>query len=274
MRSSIDLHSSSIGTGTTKTELNAATPYTLDEGLQELITFTARQAETAAYTAGEGVKTVVFIESPDIKLDPIRWAMPGIVGGLGVAPSTIIPALEDTPINIACKPGQRIRAWAQAMTANTVAPRVGVSFDGASVRSGKPQVYYDVSGSETPAVTAMGTAAARVQLGNITVQDVARIVRTYMRQYPTVVTASQDWIAWAEWICSGFRDATPLQHGVQPIASNLGTAIGVGIPLEHTRTVDREFKSRAQNIIQTFINVEELQTGNGSTIAGIAMLKQ
>jgi hypothetical protein len=272
MRTSLDLASASMGTGTTKTEVGNS-PYTLDEDINELYTFTPRQAETAAYTAGEAVKTVVFLESPDIKLDPVRYAMAGIVGGLGVSPVAIIPALEEIPIYIPCKPGQRIRGWGQEMTANTVAPRLGISFDVGSVKSGKPQIYWDVSGSDTPAVTALGTAAARVQMTNITVQDMKRIVRAYARVYPTVVTASQDYIAFLEWICTGFRSAAPFEHGTQPMASNLGTAVGVGLPSDFQRMCDREFKSNAQQTVQNWINVEEALTGNGSGIGGVGMTK-
>jgi len=270
----INLLSSSTGTGTTKTQMNGASLYTIDEGIKELVKLFIRSAATAAYTASETNRKVVFLESGDVKIDPVRIAYVGASGGLGVSPMALIPIVDGYELNIPIEPAQRIDLQAQSLIADTAAMRVGGHFKVSDRRSGLPEVFWDVSGSNSPAVTAAGTAAARVQLTNMTLQSMRKIVRGYGALIPTTVTASQDYIAWLEFISSSFVAATPFEFGLQPIASNLGTAVGVGTARYGVEDTDRSFKpGQAQVTLEQYINIEEALTGNGSLIAGVACIK-
>lgn len=275
MRTRVNLTSSSMGTSTTKTRLNVDAAYQLESGINAIHYAKFYQAATGVYTAAETVRSCFSLESGDINpnISPKRYVPDGTIGGLGVSAFGLIPVLQRIPLNISCKEGNKISAYGQSLVANTAAMRAGCTLD---VSSGGTkslaQLYYDVSGSETPAVTAAGVAAARKKLGNMTIVEAKKAVMAYMRFFPTTITASEDYIGYAEFVCSGW-EATPLNFAYQPIASHLGAAASAAISQSVEEEIERTFKTQAQVVVEQYANIEEALQGDGSIIAGLVFTK-
>jgi hypothetical protein len=270
------LTSSSLGTSTTRTQINGASDYFIPAQISQLIGVEWAQAETGAYTAGESIQTVTELTSQDItpNIAPKRVALPGIIGGLGTAGNGQIPALEEIPYNIMVRPSNRLQGWGTELTANTVAPRLGASLHLTDTPNGKPHVFWDVADSSgTPTATALGTAAATVNGTNITLTGARALLRAYSRIYPTTVTASVDYLVYSTITCSNFNNAAPLKYYNTPIASHLGTAIGVTIPADSENPIMRQFNTQAQVVVQNQYTVDIAITGNGKAITGVAFLR-
>lgn len=272
------LTSASLGTGTTKTQVNGAADYFIPGTINVIHGITGYHASTGATTAAETYKPIVFLESTDItpNIAPIHYPMPGEAGGLGTTTAGAIPALDYVPVNVRCRPGNRIQGFGQYLTANTVAGRLGIGMrvSNGGVEGGKREIFYEVAGA--PTGTAAGTAAALVNGSSITVTGAEKAYLAFTRMYPTTVTASQDYIGIATFT-SGNWEAEPLRFPFQPIGSALGALITVGdFSSDGLRVlpIERTFKGSGQYIVDNSVTQDEALTGNGTFINGIAFTKQ
>lgn len=270
------LSSTSLGTGTTKTQINGAADFFIPGTINAIHKLTGYHASTGATTAAETYKPVLFLESQDItpNIDPIHYAMPGEAGGLGTTTAGSIPSLDAIPVNVACKPGDRIQGFGQYLTANTVAGRLGIGMMVSNAGTGgKRRAHWELGGA--PTGTAAGTAAATVDGSNITITQAQQALMAYCRFYPTTITASQDYIGTFN-MSSGNWEGENLQFPYQPIGSALGALIAVGdFSSADMRyyPVQRTFKGAGQYLIQNSVTIDEALTGNGTFINGIAFTR-
>lgn len=271
------LTSASLGTGTTKTQVNGAASYFVPGTMNAIHKLIGYHASTGATTAAQTYKPVLFLESQDItpNIDPIHYAMPGEAGGLGTTTAGSIPSLDAIPVNVACRPGDRINGFGQYLTANTVAGRLGIGMQMSNGGlQGKRRAHWEVAGS--PTGTAAGTAAAAVSGSNITITQAQQALLAYSRFYPTTITASEDYIGTANFT-SGNWESEPLVFPYQPIGSALGALISVGdFSGDGVRfwPVQRTFKGAGQYLVANGVTIDEALTGNGTFINGIAFTRQ
>jgi len=271
------LSSTSLGTGTAKNQINGAASYFVPGTINAIHQLIGYHASTGATTAAQTYKPVLFLESADItpNIDPIHYAMPGEAGGLGTTTAGAIPSLDAIPVNIACRPGDRINGFGQYLTANTVAGRLGIGMVMSSNGlGGKRRAHWEVGGS--PTGTAAGTAAATVNGSNITITQAQQALMAYSRFYPTTITASEDYIGTAGFT-SGNWEGEPLNFPYQPIGSALGALIAVGdFSGDGVRfwPIQRTFKGSGQYLVANSVTIDEALTGNGTFINGIAFTRQ
>jgi len=271
------LTSTSLGTGTTKTQINGAADYFIPGTMNAIHYLIGYHASTGATTAAQTYKPVLFLESTDItpNISPVHYPMPGECGGLGTTTAGSIPALDKIPVNVTCRPGNRIQGYGQYLTANTVAGRLGIGMGMSNAGTGgKRRAFYEVGGS--PTGTAAGTAAATVSGSDITITGAEKAWSAFTRFYPTTITASEDYIG----VCnfsSGNWESEPLSFPYQPIGSALGALIAVGdFSSDGMRTlaIERTFKGSGQYVVNNSVTIDESLTGNGTFINGIAFTKQ
>lgn len=274
----------SLGTGTNKTQINGGNDYFVQGSIQEIVGIIPYAFSSGATTAGQTYKPIVFLESQDVtpNISPKVYAMAGEAGGLGTTTSGFIPSLDVIYTNIPVKPGNRLQGFGQYLTSNTVAGNLGMAMIQDSNRSGYGrQIFYqvDISG-QTPTGTAIGTAAATVNLTDITVTSADTCVAAYGRVYPTTITASQDFGGSFN-MSSQNWEAEKLQFPFQPIGSALGALISVadlssggwGGSMQKNNVL-RNFKpGQNQVVVSSSVSISVAQTGNGTAITGIGFTR-
>lgn len=252
--------SSSTGTGTTKTQLNAAADLIIPAAVTALHSFTPYQAATGAYTAAQSSQQLIELESSDIQpnISPKAYVMDPTSGGLSTFDIAAVALLRDVPINVPCIGGNRLRVYGTAREANTVAFRVGVGFTISDTRPDGPQMFWDAG-----AATSAGTAAARVTGGNITVSAGTRVKKVYGRVSVTgTVTASESFVGYFEFVSNGFVDAIPCTFPAQPMGVGLGSLVAPLLPGGQDWNVDIGLRNpgTGQVTVNTYYNQEEAQT--------------
>ena len=257
----------SIGTGVAKTSLGTQTK---PSESSQLIEFIPYQAPTAALTAGESMLTETAIESNSINLLPKRVVNPAICGGLGTFASATIPMLEAYECHTPLEQGgtEIIEAFGQAQVANTAAPVMGVCFHYSNASPTSPELFYTKPDNET----AMGTAATTVSGNTIQINGGSVLERLYPNISSGVVTASESYIGSMQFNSNDFDSSQPLEVPVQPIASALGSAVGIGMPKAASyKKVNMGMKS--STLINTVYRMSEALTASGNFIGSVAYTK-
>lgn len=257
----------SIGTGVAKTSLGTNTKPTQ---AAQLIEFIPYYAPTAALTAGESALLETAVESNSINLLPKRVINPVTCGGLGTFGSAIIPMLEAYECHTSLTVGgtEQIEVFGQAQVANTAAMVMGCALHYSNSAPSKAEMFYAKPDNET----STGTTATTVAGNTITVNG----GRTLQKLYPVLasgtVTASESYIGSMQFNSNDFDTSEPLEVPVQPIATALGTAIGLGMPkMASYKNVNMGMKSSAQ--IDTVLRLSEALTAAGNFIGGIGYTK-
>ena len=265
--------SSSVGTGTTKTQLNGAVDLIIPAAATCLHSFTPYQAATGAYTAAQSSQILIELESSDIQpnISPKAYLMDPTNGGLSTFDFVVVAALRDVPINVPCIGGNRLRVYGTAREANTVAFRAGVGFSLSDGRPDASQMFWDAG-----TATSSGTGAARVTLGNITVSAGTRIKKVYGRYSVTgTVTASESMVGYFEFVSNGFIDAIPLTFPAQPTAAGLGSLVNHALLAGQDWNVDIGLRNpgTGQVTVSTYFNQEEAQTAAQLADSGLGYIR-
>ena len=262
--------STAIGTGTSKTQLNAGNPLTKPTQATELIEVVPYMASTAAHTAAESVLAKVIIESNSINLLHKVFMVPPILGGLGTFPGALTPMLDAvecrTPLQLGAT--QQFNIYGQAFESNTVAPRIGLDLHYSETSSGLKEHFYDMPTNET----STGTAATSVAGEDLTINDGTFLEEIIPVVVPGTVTAAESIIGHISVTSNDFGNSMPLKVAVQPIGTGLGSAIGVGIPkLPTFKNIHMPMKSSC--LISQSYTQEEAVTAAGTFIAGFGYVK-
>jgi len=263
------LNETAIGTGTTRTEIDAATSKPTD--VIELVEFVPYMALNGIPTTVESVSAELELISNSINLLPKRVVIPPIEAGLSTLIPSLVPILESyschTPV--IKDSTQQMQAFATAQVANTVAPLVGVGLHYATVKSGIPEMFYDKPANET----STGTAAAAVTGNTIQVNGGEMLQSAYFAAVYVTPTAGDPFIGEFSISSNDFKDSMPLEMPMQPVGSFLGATTGTFLPkLTAYHNLAKGMKSSC--LVGTAARFGVAQAAAGSFIHGIGYTQQ
>jgi hypothetical protein len=261
-----------IGTGTTETQLNGAAALQAPESARGLLEVIPWQVNNGAYTAAQGLMTEMRIASDDVSVEPKRFILDPIQGGLGATFVTFAPMLKARKLNVPLNGSERIRYYATAQIANTVAPLVGgtaVYTDGGVGR----QQYYIKPDNETATGTTVNT---RTTGNTITVTGGTQITDLQAVLTNAVVTVSESVCGTIEFQSSDFQTQLPYRVSLQPTGGLLGATGGhLHAALTHYHMPDGQGIPipTSQCIINNFYTNRILFTAAGNFICGVSYVK-
>jgi len=260
----------SIGTGTTKTTLNAGNNLTKPTQAVEVIEIVPFVASSGALTAGESIVTKIIFESNSVDLLPKESLVPPVLAGLGTFGHGLSPMLDSieyrTPLVLGAT--SQFQVSGQALESNTVAPEMGCSIHYSEVQSGKPEHFYNM-----PAISNTGTAATTVSGSDLTINGGRFLEDIYPLVAPGVVTASESYYGHMSITSNDFENSMPLKVSFQPISTGLGSAVSAGmVRLPAYHNIHMGMKSSA--IISQSLVLEEALTAQGTWLAGYGYTKQ
>lgn len=218
----------SIGAATAKTQLNGA----VDVRLPTICN--AVHAVTPFWTPGtltvaETINGDMILESTSIYLNPTRFYVPNIPGGLTSSTGALHPILSSFPLNVPVNSaaGPAITVSGQALVSNTSAPKMGAIFaisnKGVGVQpNGQPirQIFWNKRNGVTLGQTTAGTSTET----SWQINAAERIITAYAAAQPLVITASESISGIADFGSPDFQTTIPLQVSIQPIVQAAGAA--------------------------------------------------
>lgn len=211
----------SIGTGTTKTTLNAGTNLTLPtiiNAVNEIWPFFTCQT----LTAGESVNADLIVESPSVFCNPTTMQAPVIGGGLGSFTSNMHPVLDPflTNIPVAGSSGPFLTISGQALQTNTSAPKMGAILNITDKGTAGRQVFWNTRKAVTLGATTAGTVTETTwQLSNC-----ERIIKMIAAAAPLVVTANQTFSGVANFNSPDFQTTIPTQVTIEPLVASIANS--------------------------------------------------
>lgn len=255
----------SIGTGTTRTLLNAGQVLTTPNEARNLIGVIAGCAPNAALTAAQSMLTKFEVDSKAIKdILPKALCASPVHGGLSTFTTALVPALSVFPFNTPLSGNEDVSYFGTALVANTAAPDAWMDVLYSNRRPNpraEPQVYWDGPTNET----STGTAAANGVLGEAFTINAPRM--SILRYHSTVlgvgtVTASEAYIATGVLISNDFMTSMPVEGSAQAMATGVHTFLEVMQPNNLVHEIWIPAKPTAR--IQTSLNLQEALTAAGN----------
>lgn len=260
----------SIGTGTTKTQINGGSDLKLPTPVKSVHSAIPYQIPLTALTAAESPVTNFFIESNDMDFLPCVFPHQGAAGGLGTFASAMHPVFQPYEIQAPVKNSQpNLKIYGQALVANTAAMLAGLELlvsDGGT--KGK-QKYW----KNPEAMTATGTTVSTRAVGStIQFSGASRICELVSSTIMTTVLASDSLGGRMEFTSSGYRTPmTPIMATMPTIAA-LGSAVGIAVPAMSRRKVVIPVKSEEVTVTPYFTNEQAMNTA-GKFMAALAYEK-
>lgn len=208
----------SIGTGTTKTTLNAGTNVTLPTAINavnEIYPFYTCNT----LTAGESVNADLILESPSVFVNPTTVQVPVIPGGLNSFTSNLHPVLDPFRVNIpvAGASGPFLTISGQALQTNTSAPKMGAILNVTNQGTAGRQVFWNTRKGVTLGATTAGTVTETTwQLSNC-----ERIIKAIAAAAPLVLTANQTVSGVMNATSPDFQTTIPLQVTIEPLVASI-----------------------------------------------------
>ena len=260
----------SLGTSTSKTEINGAQPITKPTQAQTLIEVVPYMASIAALTAGQTYLTKCIIESNSINLLPKQFIVPPIQGGLGTFASSLTPMIDTVECNTALTQGatQQFQIYGENYIANTVANKLGVGLHYSTASPTRKEMFYDSVSNETNT----GVAATSVAGENLTINDGAFLETITPVLVNGVVTASESFIGSISVTSNDFENSMPLKVPCQPTSVALGSAASVGLAKQPVyKNIHMGLKSSC--LISNTLTIDEAQTATGNFAVGYGYTK-
>jgi len=232
----------SLGTGVAKSAINGGNNLTKPTQAQNLIEVIPYIASSGALTAGQSVLAKGIIESNSVNLLPKQFLVPPVCGGLGTFTSTLSGMLDAVECNTKLQLGstQQFQVSGQCFIANTVAPKMGMSFHYSENLPTQKEHFYDLPTNETNT----GTSATQVSGEDITINDATYLEGIYPLVVPAVVTASESYIGYMSVSSNDFGNSMPLKVPIQPISTALGSHVSVYVAkMPHYSNIHMPMKS-------------------------------
>ena len=206
----------SIGTGTTKTQLNDGNSVVLPSDARSILAIIPL-IEVATSTPDESVIAKVIIESNDNPVTPLEILLPPISGGDADHAGNLIPTPIKIPVNIPVVPGSRIDVYGQALVANTVAPLMGCGLVIGTAPPTGQQIHAQVSD-----LTATGTTVdVDVSGGTLSITSGSRLKELYGVVVPGTLAAADGILGYLKYISSGLTPPLPLKVPFTPFKAGL-----------------------------------------------------
>jgi len=259
-----------LGTGTSKTQINGSNPLTKPTQAANLIEVVPYMAASAAHTAAETMLVKWTIESNSINLLPKESIVPPIAGGLGTFGAAEVPILESYICNTPLQPAstQQFKVYGTPQVSNTAAPRMGMAFHYSTASPVNSEHFYTTPSSET----STGTAATSVAGGTMTINDGLWLEDLYAVVTPGTVTASESYIGYMDFSSNDFENSMPLKIPIQPVAAGLGSAISIHMPkMFSVHNVHMGMKSTVT--LNTAYNQEEALTAAANFYTSVGYTK-
>ena len=249
--------STSIGTSTTKTQLNAGSNVTMPSWAKSIVAFVPYHT-LVTMTAQEVYHSKLTVESDDVTMDPFEALLCPQHGGLGTTHDLHCPKPEKFIANIPLEGGEEIKLSGTALVANTVAPEMGCTIVVSNLPAGlKNRGQAGWLGRQrfgkVGTRTASGTTADTETAGTAyTIHGAERIVEVYGEVGKEgTMTASDPIHGFFRLSSSDFKVAAPLKYCVTPAPAGLGTigtpSVGglarfpVSIPVNQSCTIQDYF---------------------------------
>ena len=170
----------------------------------------------------------------------------------------MLDAVEcNTPLTLGAT--EQFQVSGQCFIANTVAPRLGMSFHYSENLPTQKEHFFVTPTNETNTSTASSTVSGE----DVTINDGAFLEGLYPLVVPAVVTASESYIGHMSVTSNDFGNSMPLEIPVQPISTALGSHVSVGIAkLPHYKNIHMPMKSSC--LISHTYTQEEALTATGN----------
>jgi len=211
----------SIGTSTTKTQLNAAVDLrlpTVTNAVNEIVPFYTPGTQTA----GESINASMIIESNSVFVNPTRFQVPVITAGVGAFTTGLHPILSSYRVNIpvASAAGPALTISGQALQSNTSAPKMGAILNVTNKGTAGRQIFWQ----QRNGVTLGATTAGSVTETTYQVNNCERLVTAIAAAAPLVVTVSESVSGNANFTSPDFQSTIPVVVTITPLVSSPTTA--------------------------------------------------
>lgn len=211
----------SLGTGTTKTQLNGGSAVTMPSWAKELVAVVPYMT-LVTMTASQALIAKLELESTDCHIQPFECAPTPQQGGLGTTHDVHAATPDIFEVHCPLQGGEEINVYGTALISNTVAPYMGASLVVSSVRTGR-QIFRKC-GTLTNSATTAGETAGTAYTINGSEQIIEVCGLTAKKD---TMTASQPCHGFVRLQSSDFKVAVPLKFLVTPQPAGLGT---IGTP--------------------------------------------
>jgi len=225
--------STSLGTSTTKTQLNAGSDVTMPSWARSIVAIVP-YITLVTMTAQEALEVKINLESSDVALAPFECLPTPQHGGLGTTHDLHSAKPDRFITNIPLEGGENIKVYGTCLVANTAAPEAGctlvVSNRPAGLKlKGRPAWLGRQLFGKVGTITASGTTSDTETAGTAyTIHGAERIVEVYGAvDKAGTLTASDPIHGFIRLSSSDFKVAVPLKYCVTPAPAGLGT---IGTP--------------------------------------------
>lgn len=211
----------SIGTGTTRTQLNATNDIVMPAAAKELVSVVPI-ANLLTPTAAQSLLTKLELVSADALATPVEVPGPPTGAILGATCSGLSADLIEFPVHIPLKGGERFQAYGTALASNTVAPLCGMLIKISDTPSNKPQMHWKMG-----TLTSTGTSLADVSGTAFSITGAKQIDNVWSIIAPTTELASNPIAGYAYLESSDFLNSFPTRFvpaPIGPVLSTLGQA--------------------------------------------------
>jgi hypothetical protein len=206
----------SVGTGTTKTQVNAGNDVVMPAGARELVSVVPI-ANLLTPTAAQSMIIKIELESADALVKPVEVPAPPIGAILGATCPGLSPELTEFPIHLKLNGGERFQVFGTAQVANTVAPLASCLLKISDTYSGLPQLHWKAG-----TLTATGTALADVAATTFSITGAKQIDKVWSIVAPTTELASNPIAGYGYLESSDFLNSFPTRFAPAPCGPILG----------------------------------------------------
>ena len=261
----------SIGTGTSKTQINGGNNLTKPTQAVNLVEVVPYISSSGAMTAGESLAVTLEIDSFSVDLLPKRIIVPPIQSGLGTTIVQVNPLLEAYE----CGTGLQEGATSQFIISGTnqVAPTVATNLACALHYStsppNRPEHFYHKPDDETGSITTATTTTGN----SFTINDGMWLEDMYVSAFTAVYTVSQSLAGYGSFSSNDFGNSLPLKVPIQPGCASLG-ATGTQATLALASYHNTHMPMKTSCKINTAFTNYIVSTGNTSFILGVGYTKQ
>ena len=204
----------------TEVRLNSDAALQTPDGINTLVEAVPYWVLVGAGTPDESYIGRFRLQSNDASVEPCRLMMSGLNTGDAAFTSIGGTALRAYSINLPNAAGINVNAYAAAMVANTVEPKVGAMFTYSTTNTG-PQTYWQTPESISTGGTSIDT---RTTGGQITLTDAVEVTSLNCVVTPTTAAASTHDVGEFEMQSSDFSVPFPYKFPIAPSYAGLGAA--------------------------------------------------
>lgn len=229
----VNATSTSLGTSTTKTQLNGGSNVTMPSWARSIVAFVP-YATIVTMTASETYDKKCIVESDDLTVEPYEMLLTPQPGGLGTTHDVHSCTPEKFVANFPLEGGEDIKVYGQCLVGNTAAPEMGCTIVVSNLPAGLKnrgaagwlgRQRFGKVGTYTSTGTTSDTETAGTAF---TIHGAERIIEVYgCVAHNTTWTASDPQVGFFRLSSSDFKVAAPLKYAVTPCPAGLGT---IGTP--------------------------------------------